>query len=233
MRQTHMRLKCLMVVCFCTCSMVYAQHGNKLQLVFNPTFNQKIYQAGDSITIAANTVILEKIKFYLSNIQFNLKNKLVFNEPSSYHLLSLLETKKNSISLDVPNNLIYDEIVFNLGIDSTTNSSGVIGGDLDPTNGMYWTWQSGYINMKMEGYCATCTTRNHFFEFHLGGYQFPFAAVQTVKIKVAKGNLFNIGFDLEKFFGQTDLVKKCAIMSPGNETVQLSQQAANSFYLIK
>jgi hypothetical protein len=226
----YMRSKISILIFFLACSLVY---GQKLELVIDPMFKGSVYHPGDSITFNNNTITLEKIKFYVSNIQFNLKNKLVFNEPSSYHLLSLLETKKNSISLDVPNNLIYDEIVFNLGIDSATNSSGVIGGDLDPTNGMYWTWQSGYINMKMEGYCATCTTRNHFFEFHLGGYQFPFVALQTVKIKVAQGSKLTLGFDLEKFLGQTDLVKKCAIMSPGNEAVQLSQQAANSFYLIK
>ena len=78
----------------------------------------------------------------------------------------------------------HDKIKFNLGIDSLTNVSGVMGGDLDPTKGMYWTWQSGYINFKMEGSSAVCPTRNHEFQFHIGGYQDPFYAMQTLELEV-------------------------------------------------
>ena len=57
-----------------------------------------------------------------------------------------------------------------------------MGGDLDPTKGMYWAWQSGYINFKMEGSCSQCLATKNNFEFHLGGYQQPFYAMQTIEL---------------------------------------------------
>ena len=38
-----------------------------------------------------------------------------------------------------------------LGVDSVLNYNGVHEGALDPINGMYWTWQTGYIHCKLEG----------------------------------------------------------------------------------
>jgi hypothetical protein len=49
--------------------------------------------------------------------------------------------KHSKLSFDLPTYLKYDQIQFQLGIDSLTNVSGAMGGDLDPTKGMYWTWQ--------------------------------------------------------------------------------------------
>jgi len=44
-------------------------------------------------------------------------------------------------------------------VDSLANVSGAMSNDLDATKGMYWSWQSGFINLKIEGKSASCKTR--------------------------------------------------------------------------
>ena len=59
-------------------------------------------------------------------------------------------------------------IYFQIGIDSLTNVSGDLDGDLDPALGMYWAWNSGYINMKLEGKSSSCKSVKKEFQFHIG-----------------------------------------------------------------
>ncbi|MFM7770243.1 MAG: MbnP family protein [Bacteroidota bacterium] len=45
----------------------------------------------------------------------------------------------------------YTAVKFYLGVDSLHNHSGDQLGDLDPINGMIWTWNTGYVFYKHEG----------------------------------------------------------------------------------
>ena len=121
-----------------------------------------------------------------------------------------------------------------MGIDSLTNVSGAMGGDLDPTKGMYWTWQNGYINFKLEGFNAVCNTRNHFFQYHLGGYQSPFATVQTLVLPLkSKAKEVVVDVAIDKFLEEIDMSKTAEIMSPGAVAVELSKKLKGIFSVIK
>lgn len=120
-----------------------------------------------------------------------------------------------------------------MGIDSLTNVSGALGGDLDPTKGMYWTWQSGYINFKLEGKSQYCNTRNNEFQFHLGGYLQPFYCLQSLKMKVNNSQEINIVLDVKKIIDAIDLKSLNHVMSPGKDAMTLSIIAANSFTIYK
>jgi hypothetical protein len=117
----------------------------------------------------------------------------------------------------------FDAIRFNIGIDSTTNSEGVKGGDLDPTKNMYWAWQSGYINFKLEGKSKVCKTRNNAFQFHIGGYSYPNNSLQTVTIAINKTSGLNINFDLEKLLSGIGLQNINEIMSPNAKAMQVAK----------
>ena len=56
------------------------------------------------------------------------------------------------------------------GVDSLLQRSGVMDGDLDPVHGMYWTWQSGYIQFKLEGLLRDSAGERKL-ELHLGGFE--------------------------------------------------------------
>ncbi len=104
---------------------------------------------------------IDALKFYISNIQFFKSGRVVFKENNSFHLIDAAQSYSETLSVADSEDIRFDEVRFSIGIDSATNTAGVLGGDLDPTKGMYWTWQSGYINFKLEGTSTICNTKNN------------------------------------------------------------------------
>lgn len=210
-----------------------AASGNtgSVQLYIEPKFsgqalvlNNQIYrsQNGDSLYI-------DLLRFYMSSIQLTGKHGLMYTEPDSYHLIDAEETPSGAILLkNIPAG-IYDSLRFNLGTDSLTNVSGAQGGDLDPTKGMYWAWNSGYINVKLEGRSEACKTRNHVFEFHVGGYMPPNQTVRQIvlplkKVKVRAGTtlVLPIKVDLGRFFERVQLAMTNQVMIPSRQASALA-----------
>ena len=106
-----------------------------------------------------------------------------------------------------------------------------MGGDLDPTKGMYWTWQSGFINLKLEGQYKKSGFKNQEFQYHIGGYQNEFNTYRKISLKTAAKKDMDIWVDIEKLFSNTDLSVQHHIMSPGKEAVLVSEKFASMFKL--
>jgi hypothetical protein len=176
-----------------------------------------------------DSILIETLRFYISNIEFLQKEKVVFQEKNSVHLINAASPQTLQFSFKLPSQLEYDQLKFNLGIDSTTNVSGALGGDLDPTKGMYWTWQSGYVNFKIEGKTPLSKARNNEFQYHLGGYLSPFYTLQKVVLPLKKKGDIHVTFDVAAFLVQSDFAKKSHIMSPSAEAVLLSERIAKGF----
>lgn len=176
-----------------------------------------------------DSLVIQTLKFYLGNFVFLKKGGVVFSE-ISYRLLDLEDDKSLVLAFKIPENLDFDSLQFDLGVDSLTNVSGAMGGDLDPTRGMFWTWQSGYINVKMEGFHEKSTARGHGFEFHLGGYLPPFQTVQKVVLPVFQKEKMRVGFDLAPFFESLDWAKNWNVMSPCPEAAGFSNLLSKSFF---
>lgn len=170
---------------------------------------------------------IDLVRFYISSIELSRGAEVAWKEQKSYHLIDF--TDSASLRVVLPNNIIFDRIRFCLGIDSVTNVSGAMGGDLDPAKGMYWAWQSGYINFKMEGMSPVVPARGHDIKFHLGGYATPNATIQTIELAVKNGKDITVGFDLRMFLASVKLGEVYNIMSPGPGAVTLSAQAAKCF----
>lgn len=175
-----------------------------------------------------NTIKFEFLKFYISNIEFLENDISVFKEKKSYHLMDADSIHK-TISLLHSSKIKFNKIKFNLGIDSLTNVSGALGGDLDPTKGMYWTWQSGYINFKVEGVSSLSTHQKKEFQLHLGGYAYPFNTLQNFILPITNQNKINIEFNLQQFINGVDLSKQHHIMSPSEQAIPLSQLLSSCF----
>jgi hypothetical protein len=197
---------------------------------FNVKFGNSPVLLNDSVFSKNNgdSIQFETLKFYVSNIEFLNSNKPVWQEKNSFHLLDASVPSSMNINFKVPSHIKYNQLKFNLGIDSVTNVSGALGGDLDPTKGMYWTWQSGYVNFKLEGKSKKCKTRNNQFQFHLGGYQTPNKALQTILLSVKDIGPIQLSIDLEVFTKQIDFSKQNKIMSPSIDAVLISKKVAQS-----
>jgi len=180
----------------------------------------------------SDSVKITEFRFYISKTSFWKSNKQIWIEEESYHLIDLLDDSTHKIKLKIPDEMVFDKLEFYLGIDSLTNVSGAMGGDLDPTRGMYWTWQNGYINAKIEGTSNVCKSRKNEFQFHLGGYMSPFQCVQKIEMNVDLNEQIQIGIHLEKMIEAFDIAKQTKIMRPSLNAVEISRQMAKCFYLM-
>lgn len=180
-----------------------------------------------------DSILFQTVKFYVSNVEFLKDKKTVWSEKNSFHLIDFNKKESRKISLNPPQNILFNTIKFYIGIDSNTNVSGAMGGDLDPTKGMYWTWQNGYINFKIEGKSTECNTRNNEFQFHIGGYQNELNTIQTIVLPIQKNKSISIGVDIEKILERISLSKQHHIMSPNPEAVVFSEHIPTSISILK
>jgi hypothetical protein len=174
-------------------------------------------------------MVFTRLKYYITNIELCLGNVPVWKENNSHHLVNQEQIETAKIALEVPQELQYDKIKYHLGVDSLTNVSGAMGGDLDPTKGMYWAWNSGYINFKLEGIYEDCPTRKNKFQFHIGGYAEKVASVQTIEHEVLKEEPIVILVQIDQFLSQLNLVEEHSLMSPSTKAVVLAELAASIF----
>lgn len=209
---------------------IFSQSEEKISINFKLVFGEEKLALEKWYALNENdSIVLENVKFYISGIEFYQGNKQVFQEKNSFHLIDYTDSNSQQIAFNIPEKVKFDELRFNLGIDSLTNSGGVKGGDLDPTTGMYWTWQSGYINCKLEGKSNLCPTRNNAFNFHLGGFSGELNALQHISVKTHLQESMEIKLDLKHFFSKLDLSSENQIMSPGKNAMILSQKIASIF----
>ncbi len=229
-----MRLSIILLLLF-NSQYIHAQEDNgELNLQFNIVYNDVQVKA-EQLIIHPETkeqIYIDVLKFYVSNIELRTESASILREPESYHLIDISNPASLRIPIKNSTDHSYHSVRFNLGVDSLTSVSGAMGGDLDPTTGMYWTWQSGYINFKIEGRSSRVSTPNQEFQFHLGGYQFPYDALQEIELKTQSGSIIQINLDLAFILDRIDLSESNHIMSPGAKAVLISEKVARSFYTI-
>jgi hypothetical protein len=217
-------LKGLILLGFCFSAFGFSTHGQAIKFEFK--FGQESLALGSTYIGDAGVVVdIETLRFYVSQLKLKKLGKTIWAEKDSYHLVDL--TDSNSLQLSIIEGVEFDEISFLLGTDSLTNVSGAMGGDLDPTKGMYWAWNSGYINFKLEGSTPVRETRNNKFTFHLGGYAHPNATMQAVSLEVSESAIIIV--DVKAFLDGINLKEVNSIMSPGKQAVELSEKAATIF----
>tara|TARA_A100001011_G_C14321529_1_gene850944 strand:- start:1311 stop:2015 length:705 start_codon:yes stop_codon:yes gene_type:complete len=204
---------------FFTCNL-FSQENIK----FQATFNNEALKLNKNYNLNKYHFNIKKLKFYVSNISYYNRKKhqifrdekvylVDFNNPKSLKIKSLINKKVHLHSFD-------------LGLDSIINVSGSMGGALDPIEGMYWAWQSGYINFKVEWESNMCTNDNNQFIFHLGGYKKPYYNKRTVLVK--KRHINKLTFNLNKFLKKISCGRQ-TIMSPSLRGENISNLIVKSF----
>lgn len=184
---------------------------------------------GSDYQIADHSATIDLLRFYISEVSLYHQDELVWLEKESYHLIDVSNPSSLILSLPYSGESVFDQLSMQLGIDSATHDLGAMSGDLDPTKGMYWSWQSGYINFKMEGSSDVSTGRNHEFQYHLGGYQSPNQTAKEISIQVESSEKIIVTLDLAQFIESIDLESQPMIMSPGPQAAELSEIVADLF----
>jgi hypothetical protein len=216
------------VYCFVFCFILMKGYGQttSINIAFQPSISNEsielntIYSLTDSSKIEITTC-----RFYVSNFTFYSNNKLVSEQKGAF-LIDL--ENPESLQLSFPFSGV-DAVRFNLGIDSSTNVAGILDGDLDPIKGMYWTWNSGYINSKFEGSFTKKDGQKIPFEYHLGGYLPPYTTLQTLTLSCEKSETIFVKLDLSQFITSLEIETCNNVMIPGPKAVELSRLLTNCF----
>lgn len=202
------------------------------QITILPVFDDKpITENTWFVSKNGDSIQFDNIRFYLSNIQFEMGDKTLIKDTVKAYLIDIFEPTTLKIALK---NMGFSKIKamrFNIGIDSLTNVSGALSGDLDPQKGMYWAWQSGYINMKIEGRSPQCKNRKNVFQYHIGGYLPPFYAMRQLEMPLNQTYTegVNLYIDFSKFFENITIPIQNSIMMPCREAMQLADYSTSMF----
>ncbi len=215
---------------FCVASAQTEMDSVTIQL--NLRYKNQPFQLNQFYVSKTDTFEVSVMKLYLSSFEIKYKDGTSSVEKNSYHLVDAFDTKSQQIRLSTQVSKEISAIKFNIGIDSTASVSGALAGDLDPSNGMYWAWQSGYINFKLEGKSNRCPTRKNKFQFHLGGYAAPMYAMRTVELpynRKIRNNEMALIIDVAPFFSAIDLAQTNTIMIPSEKAMRLSDLTLQLF----
>lgn len=192
--------------------------------------------SGESFTV-------KRLKYYISNVRLYKEDALVYTMPESYFLVD--ESNNATTKLSIPNvpGGNYTKIRFMIGVDSTRNVSGAQTGALDPANGMFWTWSTGYIFFKLEGKSAASTQSDSSYIYHIGGFKNGnnTNATREVEIEfggstlIVNGNRdaeIHVVADVLKVFSTPNTISIAALntqMGQGGNALLIADNYANMF----
>ena len=130
---------------------------------------------------------IKQLQYFISNIKLYKNDGSSYTVPQeeSYFLVNASDRTTRFTRVRVPEG-DYSKVQFVLGVDSLRSTmpvekrTGVL--SFNPESGhagggMYWGWNSGYIFLKLEGYCDLISdnqqgdpTGNKQFKYHIGGF---------------------------------------------------------------
>lgn len=120
---------------------------------------------------ASESYTISKFKYYISNIKLKKADGSEYAVPESYYLIDAGAHPDSEIELkNIPLGT-YTGMSYVIGVDSARNVSGAQTGALDPANGMFWSWNQGYIFMMFEGTSPQSTAADNILQYHVGGFR--------------------------------------------------------------
>jgi hypothetical protein len=199
-------------------------------------FGQPIDTTRDYTNFSGEIYRVSKFKFYASGFELqNTANAQTTKEKESYHLVDLEDPASQVLTITFSGGN-YDRLNFIVGVDSLRNVSGAQAGALDPANGMFWTWNTGYIFAKFEGRSPASTAPFNAFTFHIGGFRTGENAIRLIslpaQVEVGKTREVIIDVNAEKWFDgvqQLSIAAGPAVMSPGGAALDYADNYAVMF----
>lgn len=231
---TAVPVACLL---FCTGAMAQKKKETvqqQLNLFFNPKAGNTGLVPGQTYTNAfGEQYTVKTFRFYIGQIELrDSTNSTTQYFPDDYYLVDAGDTSTQRITIPVSLDHVTS-ITFLVGVDSATNTTGTQQGALDPANGMFWTWNSGYIMMKLQGTSPAAQVPANAFTLDIGGYKPGEKAARTLGFYIKhplKTQVHNIVFnvDVNKLFNGEHNVK-LAEHPMCHEPGTLAMQLADNF----
>ncbi|HET7818730.1 MAG TPA: MbnP family protein [Bacteroidia bacterium] len=201
--------------------------------------NPLILDFKDYINLNGDSFRVSMFNYYISNVKLFATDNSVFIEKESYHLVSAGDV--NSMQFTIANvpAKSYSSISFLIGVDSLRNTSGAQTGALDPGNGHFWSWNSGYIMTKFEGTSPKSNAVANVVLFHVGGFSGSNSVLKTVLLPLTSNATVSakiipqifLKADLAEWFSPNpvDFSKLNTIHMPGIDAKKMADNYANMF----
>ena len=187
---------------------------------------------------------VKTFKFYIHGVELSdsRANSIVKLDKNDHYLVNTNDGSAASVILHVSPST-YDGINFIVGVDSTRNTSGAQTGALDPAQGMFWTWSTGYIMAKLEGNSPVATTPNNVIQYHIGGFKANESVLRRVSLKFPSGLLSNVKrgsqstvtifADINRWFSNSVRISQTpVVMTPGTLAMQIADNYARMFTVV-
>ncbi len=218
-------------------------HGTLMLQFENKVGANPLVLNSTKYTNNTDTFTVSTFNYYISNVILTATDNTIYSETDSYHLVKADEAGSLHIILeDVPLKS-YSSITFMIGVDSLKNVSGAQSGALDPSNGHFWSWNSGYIMAKLEGNSPQSTATGNKILFHVGGFMGANNAIKTVNLPLSTSANVSESISPEVFI-KADLAEWFApnaikfattntIHMPGVPAKMIADNYANMFSVTK
>ncbi|PWT72860.1 MAG: hypothetical protein C5B59_14830 [Bacteroidetes bacterium] len=189
-----------------------ARNNGELKIHFSAYSNQSPLIIGKTYSNSfQEKFTIDRFRFYVGGIRLFSGDAGAESGISAddYFLFDLADSASEEITISSKAGT-YNGIEFLFGVDSIHNTGGAQAGALDPRRGMFWTWNSGYVILKLEGTSPLSNLPGHAIEYHVGGYRRPNNVSQIVSLAFQKGkelkiesgmkNQVNVHVNVDKLF---------------------------------
>jgi hypothetical protein len=184
------------------------------------------------------------LQYILSNFKLEGNDGVWYDVPETYFYINQKNAQSLTFELKDVKIQNYKSMSFLIGVDSARNVSGVQSGGLDPSTGMFWSWNTGYIFFKVEGDCPQLTVPygSSKFIYHIGGFKGQYNSLLSAYIpfganvlSVKEGsNIINLKGDVKEVFEKPipfHLTKTPQITLSGTQAVGFALNYVDMFTL--
>jgi hypothetical protein len=198
--------------------------GNKELVLFDETYTNSF----------GEPFVVNKFRYYISHISFTDAGNHQIVPQNNYYLINEEDSLSKIIQLPVAG---ITSVSFLIGVDSIKNTGGVQTGSLDPMNGMFWTWNSGYVFAKLEGQSDSSRAPVHSFSWDVGGFRQRENAMRQIKLtfgknSIAADNSVTVNADILKWFDAVHPLKisqSPVCHQPGKLAMQIADNYSAMF----
>ncbi len=214
--------------------------GNQLKLIFTNKVSGQPLVLGSTYTNSfGENYTVQKFRFYITQLQIvDSSDMSVQFFPDDYFLVDAGDSSTRTIQIPLSlKHISY--LSFVLGVDSANSVSGTQEGALDPANGMFWTWNTGYITAKLQGKSPSAQAPGNAFTFDAGGFKTGENVARKVELNINAGmrnrtiHTIVVAADINKWFDGAHPVKISehpgGCHQPGELAMQLADNYATMF----
>lgn len=186
------------------------------------------------------TFTLTDYRYYISNLEL-LNPTKNFKVPDAYYLVNEQSPDSKTLKAEIKADT-YEALVFLVGVDSARQVSGSHTGVLDPTQGMYWDANMGYMAAKMEGHSDFSGAPGNVLQHQIGGFEGNYNALRYVTIRfptamtVGQGQILKVVINAEllRWFDSIytmPIAENPTILTPGAAAMKIADNYSDQFSL--